>query len=60
MERSIFSAVVGSLLGLSTLGALAFAGFTGSPAPPPPRPEGDLRLLDAVVYATISIFPVVS
>ena len=60
MERSIFSAVVGSLLGLSTLGALAFAGFTGSPAPPPPRPEGDWHLLDPVVYENISIFPVVS
>src|SRR5262249_7400943 len=42
-------------------GALAYAGFTGSPAPEPPgRPEGDWRLLDPVAYENISIFPVVS
>jgi len=61
MERSFFSALIYSLLGVSTLGGLAFAGFSGSPAPPPPgRPEGDWRLLDPVVYENISIFPVVS
>jgi len=61
MERSIFSAVLCSLLGFFTLGGLASIGFTGSLAPqPPPRPEGDWRLFDPVVYENISIFPVVS
>jgi len=61
MERSLFSIILYSLLGFSTLGGLASIEFTGSPAPqPPPRPEGDWRLLDPVVYENISIFPVVS
>lgn len=61
MERSLFSAVTCSLLGFFTIGGLASMGFTGSGAPqPPPRPEGDWRLLDPVVYQNISIFPVVS
>ena len=61
MERSMFSAIFGSLLGISTLGGLAFVGISGSPAPPPPgHPEGDWRLLDPVVYENISVFPVVS
>jgi len=61
MERSFFGALIGSLLGISTLGGLALAGFSGSPAPlPSARPEGDWRLLDPVVYENISIFPVVS
>jgi len=61
MERSFFSAVICSLLGVFTLGGLALAGFTGSPAPEPPgRSEGDWRLLEPVVYENISIFPVVS
>ena len=54
-------AVICGLLGISTLGGLAFVGFSGSPLPPPPgRPEGDWRLLEPVVYENISIFPVVS
>jgi hypothetical protein len=61
MERSILGAIIGGLLGMSTLGGLAFVGFTGSPAPAPPgRPEGDWRLLEPVVYENISLFPVVS
>ena len=61
MERSILGAIIGSLLGMSTLGGLAFVGFTGSPAPAPPsRPEGDWRLLEPVVYENISLFPVVT
>lgn len=61
MERSFFSTVMSSLLGISMLGGLALAGFTGSLAPEPPgRPEGDWRLLEPVVYENISIFPVVS
>ena len=57
MERSLFSAIFGSLLGLSTLGGLGLVGFAGGPAAKPPRPEGDWRLLDPVTYENISIFP---
>jgi hypothetical protein len=61
MERSLFSSLFSSLLSVSTLGALAFAGLYDSPTPEPPGgPEGDWRLLDPVVYENISIFPVVS
>jgi ARG/rhodanese/phosphatase superfamily protein len=60
MERSLFSAIFGSLLGLSALGGLGFVGFAGGPAAKPPRPEGDWRLLDPVTYENISIFPVVT
>jgi hypothetical protein len=61
MERSIFAALIGGLLGITTLGGLAFVGSTpGSPATPPSRPEGEWRLLDPVTYENISVFPVVS
>jgi hypothetical protein len=61
MERSIFAVVIGGLLGITTLGGLAFVGSApGSPAAPPSRPEGDWRLLDPVTYENISVFPVVS
>jgi hypothetical protein len=61
MERSIFAALVGGLLGISALGGLAFVGSVpGSPAAPPSRPEGEWRLLDPVTYENISVFPVVS
>ena len=61
MERSIFTALIGGLLGITTLGGLAFLGSApGSPAALPSRPEGDWRLLDPVTYENISVFPVVS
>jgi hypothetical protein len=61
MDRSIFGTLVCSLLGISTLGGLAFVGFSGTSATPPPgRAEEDWRLLEPVVYENISIFPVVS
>jgi len=60
MDRSILSAVAGSLLGISALGSLAFVwAAPGSPTPPA-KPEGDWRLLDPVTYENIAIFPVVS
>jgi hypothetical protein len=60
MERSIFGALAGTLLGLSTLGTMAFV-WAGSAAPAPqPKPEGDWDLLDPITYENISIFPVVS
>jgi hypothetical protein len=61
MERSIFAALIGGLLGITTLGGLAFVGSApGAPAAPPSRPEGEWRLLDPVTYENISVFPVVS
>jgi len=58
MERSILGAIVGSLLGIGTLGGLALVGAT--PNPGPGKPEGNWRLLDPVIYENITIFPVVS
>jgi hypothetical protein len=62
MERSIFAALMGSLLAISTLGGLAFVwGPPASPQPSPPsRMEGEWRLLEPVTYENISVFPVVS
>src|SRR6202521_3612389 len=61
MERSIFTALIGGLLGITTLGGLAFVGSApGSPGASSSRPEGDWRLLDPVTYENISVFPVVS
>jgi hypothetical protein len=61
MERSIFGALIGGLLGITTLGGLAFVGSTPGPtAAASSRPESDWRLLDPVTYENISVFPVVS
>jgi hypothetical protein len=61
MERSILTALIGGLLGITALGGLAFVGAVpGSPTAPPSRSEGDWRLLDPVTYENISVFPVVS
>src|SRR5205809_2734320 len=61
MERSIFTALIGGLLGITTFGGLAFVGSApGSPAAPASRAEGDWRLLDPIAYENISVFPVVS
>ncbi|MDP9337451.1 MAG: hypothetical protein M3P45_01145 [Acidobacteriota bacterium] len=60
MERSLLGALAGTLLGISTLGSMAFVwAGSGSPAPQP-KSEGDWRLLDPITYENISIFPVVS
>ena len=61
MERSIFTALIGGLLGITAFGGLALVGSGhGSPAGPSSRPEGEWRLLDPVSYENISVFPVVS
>src|SRR5258707_3669791 len=61
MERSIFTALIGGLLGITAFGGLALVGSVpGAPEPPPSRPEGEWRLLDPVSYENISVFPVVS
>jgi hypothetical protein len=66
MERSIFSALIGGFLGISTLGGLAFI-FEHPEKPQPethqpplPKTEGKWRLLDPVNYENLSVFPVVS
>jgi hypothetical protein len=59
MERSLLNAVMSGLLGMGTLGGLAFV--SAAPEPPaPPKSEGTWRLLDSVTYENIAIFPVVT
>src|SRR5277367_948021 len=66
MERSVFpalfSTIIRGLLGITTLGGLAFVGSAPGPSAiaSPPRSEGGWRLLDPVTYENISIFPVVA
>jgi hypothetical protein len=62
MERSLLSTIIRGLLGITTLGSLAFVGSVpgSSPNVPPPPTEGGWRLLDAVTYENISLFPVVA
>jgi hypothetical protein len=61
MERSFLSAIAGGLLGVVTLGSLAFVGAApNSSGAPPSRPEAGWRLLDPVTYENITIFPVVT
>src|SRR5882672_4890723 len=61
MERSLFAALIGGLLGIGTFGGLAFIWGPGEAhQPPPSRSEGDWRLLDPVTYENISVFPVLS
>ncbi len=62
MERSLLNTIIRGLLGITTLGGLAFVGSvpgTSSNVPPPPS-EGGWRLLDPVTYENISLFPVVA
>jgi hypothetical protein len=59
MERSLLNAIMGALLGMSTLAGLAFV--SASPGrSAPPRSEGTWRLLDPVTYENIAVFPVVT
>ena len=51
MERSIFAAIFGGFLGMFGLASLPS---------PLPKPEGDWRILDPVIYENISVFPVVA
>jgi hypothetical protein len=70
MERSIFAAIFGGLLGILSLAFVAHRPEfdanlepLAGPAPPPapqPKPEGDWRILDPVLYENISVFPVVA
>ena len=60
MERSVFAALVSSLLGITALGGLAFAPSSPGPTLSPGGVAGDWRLLDPVTYENITIFPVVT
>jgi hypothetical protein len=60
MERPLLGLIARSLLGISALGGLAFAWASPGSRTPPPKLEGDWRLLDPVTYENITIFPVVS
>jgi hypothetical protein len=61
MERSLFSTIIRGLLGVTTLGSLAFVGSVpGSSSSVPPPSEGGWRLLDPVTYENITLFPVVA
>jgi ARG/rhodanese/phosphatase superfamily protein len=64
MERTVWGAIIGGLLGLSTIGAIGFVGGSADACGGPPVPrakiEGDWRLLDPITFENITIFPVVS
>jgi hypothetical protein len=60
MERSLLSALAGTLLGISALGSAAFVWAGSGLSGPQPQPDGDWRLLDPITYENIAIFPVVS
>ena len=61
MQRFFLSVVVIALASIAAMGSLAFiSAAPRSHKAPPPRTEGDWRILDPVVYENIAIFPVVS
>ena len=57
MDRSLLSALFGSLFGISALG---MGPTNPAPAPEPSRPDGDWHLLSPITYENISVFPVVT
>jgi hypothetical protein len=60
MERTLLTAVLSGLLGVSSLGGLAFI-WSAPPNPAPSsKPEGGWQLLDPVTYENITLFPVVT
>ncbi|GAC1640500.1 MAG: hypothetical protein NVS9B14_22030 [Candidatus Acidiferrum sp.] len=60
MDRSLLSALFGSLLGISSLGVLGFVSSNPAPAPEPPKGDGNWRLLAPITYENITVFPVVA
>src|SRR6267154_3119210 len=60
MDRSVLSALFGSFIGISALGLLGFVSANPSPAPDPPKGDGNWRLLNPITYENISVFPVVA
>ncbi len=61
MEHSLLNILIRGLVGVTTLGSLAFLGSTSglSSHIPASHGEGGWRLLDPITYENISIFPVV-
>jgi hypothetical protein len=59
MNHPILNTVVASLLGISTVGGLAFVSAAPNPAIPS-KSEGGWRLLEPATYENIAIFPVVT
>ena len=60
MERPFLGVIVSALIGMATIGGLAFVWAAPGPAKAPARgPEGEWRLLEPVNYENISIFPVI-
>lgn len=62
MESHVVRRLMGGLLGLSSFFGAGFVslGFLFAHAAKPGKPEGEWRLLPAVTYENLSIFPVVS
>jgi hypothetical protein len=60
MDRSFFSTVFRTLIGITTASTLAFAGTVPNTPPEPPRPDATWRLLTPITYENITLFPVVS
>ncbi len=60
MDRSLLSALFGSLLGISSLGVLGFVSANPNPPPDPPKGDGGWRLLNPITYENITVFPVVA
>jgi len=63
MERSLLTLVGNGLLGAAAFGVAALGLVwpgSGSGEPPAGSPEGGWRLLDAVTYENLTVFPVVS
>ena len=60
MGRTSFRFWLGNLIGLSSLGVLAFAFPNNPSAAPAGKPGGGWRLLDPITYQNLSVFPVVA
>jgi len=62
MERSVFTVLGSSLLGIAGFGAATLGFLWASPGDPVPpgKMEGDWRLLDPITYENLTVFPVAS
>lgn len=62
MERSLYTLIGSTLFGFATFGiaSLGFLWTTPGSGSPPPKAEGDGRLLEPISYENLTVFPVVS
>jgi hypothetical protein len=60
MQRSLVGVLTTALAAVASFGGLAFVWAAPHSGKASQRPEGDWRILDAVTYENIAIFPVVS